>query len=298
MGDRTYYGDQTRWFLGRVISIQDPLQLGRVKVRIHGIHSPDIEDISEFDLPWAHVSIPVTEGGTSGLGTNVGIKESSQVFGIFLDGEESQIPFVLGSIPKIESGLSQANQAWASRYSDQAARYANDASLANLDGTTNVEKAFNYFLSPEGGEFSIEQACGIIGNLLVESGKGTQRDIDPMALNRAEGSFGIAQWNPAAAAGYRLAKLKEWCNLNTLNHQELSPQLQFIKYELFTYTYLGLSKLRNTDSIEDASLIFEKYYERPAPGSSNSRINYAVEVFEKMTAQDERIILNTTTTVV
>ena len=119
-----------------------------------------------------------------------------------------------------------------------------------------------------------------------------------MALNRAEGSFGIAQWNPAAAAGYRLAKLKEWCNLNTLNHQELSPQLQFIKYELFTYTYLGLSKLRNTDSIEDASLVFEKYYERPAPGSSNSRINYAVEVFEKMTAQDERIILNTTTTVV
>ena len=61
-----FYGDQTRWFVGRVISINDPLEMGRVKVRIVGIH--DNREIRDGDLPWAQVVVPVTEGGSSGLG--------------------------------------------------------------------------------------------------------------------------------------------------------------------------------------------------------------------------------------
>jgi phage baseplate assembly protein gpV len=95
-----FYGDQTRWFIGRVVSITDPLYLGRIKVRIFGVHSENTIDIPDSDLPWAQVVAPITEGGTDGLGNNLGVQVGSNVFGIFLDGTHSQLPLVVGSMPK------------------------------------------------------------------------------------------------------------------------------------------------------------------------------------------------------
>jgi hypothetical protein len=97
-----YYGDQTRWFLGNVVDIQDPQELGRIKVRIYGIHSDNQIDIPDADLPWAQVVAPITEGGCKGIGNILGIQPNAMVFGIFLDGPESQLPLILGSIPKVE----------------------------------------------------------------------------------------------------------------------------------------------------------------------------------------------------
>ena len=99
----SYYGDNTRWFVGRVVDINDPLKLDRIKVRIFGIHTEDTNMIPTADLPWSQVAIPTTEGGTSGLGFNTQIKPMAQVFGFFMDGRNSQLPLVIGSIPKIES---------------------------------------------------------------------------------------------------------------------------------------------------------------------------------------------------
>ena len=64
-----FYGDDVRWFVGTVISINDPKKLGRVRVRIHGLHPNNTEDVKESDLPWAQSLIPVTEGGSSGIGS-------------------------------------------------------------------------------------------------------------------------------------------------------------------------------------------------------------------------------------
>ena len=103
---RIYYGDKSRWFIGIVVDVNDPLRLDRVKVRIQGIHTSDTKMIPNDDLPWAQVVIPVTEGGSSGLGSNSSLKPRAQVYGIFLDGDDSQLPLVVGSIPKIESIVS------------------------------------------------------------------------------------------------------------------------------------------------------------------------------------------------
>jgi hypothetical protein len=98
-----FYGDETRWWVGVVESVNDPIKQGRVKVRIYGIHSASSEDIPVSALPWAQVVAPVTQGGTSGLnGTPIGIQPYAQVFGIFLDGKHSQLPLVLGSIPRVD----------------------------------------------------------------------------------------------------------------------------------------------------------------------------------------------------
>lgn len=99
-----FYGDNTRWFIGVVVNHTPPIGLeGRVQIRINGIHSPSTDDVPQRDLPWAQVTLPATEEGTSGLGKIPKIMTGAQVFGIFVDGVASQVPLVLGSIPKIEN---------------------------------------------------------------------------------------------------------------------------------------------------------------------------------------------------
>lgn len=93
-----FYGDQLRWFIGKVTDIQDPLQLGRARVKIDGIHN----GIANSQLPWAQTVVPITEGGTSGFGNNLGIQPGARVFGFFMDGRNSQLPVIMGSMPKFE----------------------------------------------------------------------------------------------------------------------------------------------------------------------------------------------------
>ena len=274
-----FYGDHNRWFVGLVIDVNDPLKLDRVKVRIQGIHTEDTTLIPNSDLPWAQVAIPVTEGGSSGIGANSSIKPRAQVFGFFLDGKNSQLPLVIGSIPKIESYANQSGDADNTLPSFNNKSGTGDIDL-NLDGDSNIEKAFNFFVSEEGGNYSFEQTCGIIGNFCQESGP----TLDPKAVAPNEGSTGIAQWNPAAAAGNRLGQLIEYSNTLGLNHLTLGAQLLFTKYELETFIYLGDGLLRKTSTVRDATIVFQDSYERPnkALAHTEKRVSFAKEIFNKL----------------
>lgn len=274
-----FYGDHNRWFIGLVIDVNDPLKLDRVKVRIQGIHTEDTTLIPNSDLPWAQVAIPVTEGGSSGIGANSSIKPRAQVFGFFLDGKNSQLPLVIGSIPKIESYANQSGDADDTLPSFNKKSGIGNIDL-NLDGNSNIEKAFNFFVSEEGGNYTMEQACGIIGNFCVESGP----TLNPRAVAPTEGSTGIAQWNPAAAAGNRLGQLVEYSNALGLDHLTLGAQLLFTKYELETFNYLGDGPLRKTSTTRDATIVFQDSYERPnkALAHTEKRVNFAKEIFNKL----------------
>ena len=92
-----FYGDETRWFLGEVVDVEnDPKQLGRVKVKIFGVY----DNIETDELPWAQIVVPITQGVHEGKGQYLGILEGTQVFGMFLDGKDSQLPMVIGTVPK------------------------------------------------------------------------------------------------------------------------------------------------------------------------------------------------------
>ena len=274
-----YYGDQTRWFIGTVIDINDPLQLGRIKVRIFGIHSENTEDVGDEDLPWAQTIVPITEGGSSGLGANVGIKERAQVFGFFMDGVNSQLPVVLGSLSKIEKPsidiINRESQSTAAIPKVNTNKPDKDL----LKGESNIEKCFNFFISAEGGAFTPQQAAGIIGNFMQES------SVDPKAVNTSEGSIGIAQWNPGNKVDPRFARLKQFSAAKNLSYLSLYAQLLYVKHELETLPYLGMSKLRQAKTASEAAEIFCKYYERPNAKYAhvNQRIAYAKEILEKMT---------------
>ena len=268
---RFFYGNKTRWFIGIIVDVNDPLKLDRVKVRIEGIHTPDTTQIPNDDLPWAQVVIPTTEGGSSGLGFNSSLKPRAQVYGIFLDGDDSQLPLVIGSIPKIESSVGQSS-------SNVTERFPSGLVSINLSGNSNIEKCVNFFVSPAGGNYTYKQACGIVGNFCVESGP----NVDPRAVAPVEGSTGIAQWNPAAG---RLQQLINYSNnVLKLDYFDLTAQLMYVKYELETYSYLGDGPLRKAESVKTASLVFEKAYERPNPkfAKSDKRIAYGIEIFRRM----------------
>ena len=52
-----YYGDETRWFVGKVVqSHGDPEELGRIKVRIYGVH-PDNQADAEA-VSYTHLTLP------------------------------------------------------------------------------------------------------------------------------------------------------------------------------------------------------------------------------------------------
>ena len=91
-----FYGDETRWFLGEVVDVNDPKELGRVKVKVFGVY----DNIETGDLPWAQIVVPITQGVHDGKGQYLGLLEGTQVFGMFLDGKDSQLPMVIGTVPK------------------------------------------------------------------------------------------------------------------------------------------------------------------------------------------------------
>ena len=91
---KTYYGV--------VESRDDPKQLGRLKVRIIGLHTEDKTQLPTTDLPWA--TVLSHDGAQSGLGhTPSFYVEGTWLLVGFFD-TDRQEPYVLGGLPGIPEG--------------------------------------------------------------------------------------------------------------------------------------------------------------------------------------------------
>jgi len=89
------------WWMGVVEDRQDPLKLGRCRVRIVGWHSPSKTELPTKRLPWSQQMTPINN-------TNpYAPKEGDMVVGFFIDGESAQSPVMMGVLPGIP--LSEAN---------------------------------------------------------------------------------------------------------------------------------------------------------------------------------------------
>ena len=295
-----YYGDVTRWFIGVVEQVGgDVPQLGRVRVRIHGIHGPASE-LSLADLPYASVMLPTTEGGVSGIGRSTGLVQGATVFGIFMDGTNSQLPLVLGSIPKMETP--SATQLSGMRnglpYQSSGVPYGNTNPTMNdsLVGVPpgvvynpsssqqeNIQTAWDYFMST--GNYSKEQCAGMIGNFLHESGMnpGIRSGI-AVAGGGTENSVGIAQWYYYGATGGRQTALRNFAAQRGKNWDDLFVQLAFVDYELATDPSVGGGEFKRTTTVLDATLVFMRKYENPAKTGQ-----FGPDGIEMRLGQDERI---------
>ena len=69
----------------------------RYSVRIMGYHTANADDIPDDELPWAYVMYPVTAGGGGrGSSQNANLTQGTFVFGWFMDGEDAQLPIIMG----------------------------------------------------------------------------------------------------------------------------------------------------------------------------------------------------------
>ena len=259
---KDFYGDDHRWFFGTVINAHPPAGLeGRVKVRINGVHNPSTGEIPEKDLPWAQVLIPTTEGGSSGIGRIPQIVAGTFVFGVFLDGVSSQIPLILGSLPRVELPTSNQKARRGSgedNYDYKTIRYQNVVSeTLKDDGVYDASlglrrlQSMKFFID---NGYSLIQSAAITGALIGASSLVT--------YVADKGNVGIANWEIKNNVGSRYSGLLRFAsNYTPVSDLKLySVQLQFVLFELRNRFNITNSKLLASTDIKTASDIVNSEY--------------------------------------
>jgi len=312
---KEFYGDSFRWFIGVVEErSSDQPRLGRVKVRIYGIHG-NREEIPVADLPYAQVLVPTTEPGVSGLGRNPMITEGATVFGIFLDGETSQLPLILGSIPVIEvPSIDQINMesddevlnntlkkvhgtiiggtvgAGTGGTAGMKSALANGLDGWDYDATTgnNIQLAWEWLSL--NGQFTFPVISGILGNFLVENGSGSPIDL---TTNFNGSKIGIAGWDNK---GIRAELLQSYAAERKQDPRSLYVQLEFVLWELATSPDYKSSELKTMKTPAEAALHVQRnYLNAPFSGGVSSidgqksrqqegeRVAYARMIYDQFT---------------
>ena len=139
-----------------------------------------------------------------------------------------------------------------------------------VKGDNNRKRAYTYLTQEKGLEPHV--ASAILGNFAQESGP----QLNVKAYNPDDlglPTLGLAQWR-----GDRLEKLKKIAGdrANTLE-----GQLDFMMWEFRNTEKRAFKKLQEASSLEEATLAFSKYYERPHKdyAHNDKRINYAREIY-------------------
>jgi hypothetical protein len=85
------------WWVGVIENRVDPLALGRCQVRIFGWHNENSVILPTSDLPWAQAMIPINDSKHFSAP-----RISDWVVGFFMDGEQAQIPVMMGVLPGLK----------------------------------------------------------------------------------------------------------------------------------------------------------------------------------------------------
>ena len=102
--------DGFRWWIGQVAPVDAWKEQAngsgwgnRYKVRILGYHPYNEVELSNEDLPWAGTLLPVTAGsGAANYSQNPKIKQGDVVVGFFLDGDNAQLPMIMGTFGRTD----------------------------------------------------------------------------------------------------------------------------------------------------------------------------------------------------
>lgn len=151
-----FMGYNFTWFIGEVEEREDPLKVGRVKVRCFGWHSRDKEELPTKDLPWAQTIQPVTAPAAAPSGLTVGI----WVFGFFMDGDKAQRPMIMGQIPGYrynEDGTGESELPKAARVEYDSTK----AESLKADLEENSKKTFDPQEVEDGGRTQGQQEADI-----------------------------------------------------------------------------------------------------------------------------------------
>lgn len=146
----------------------------------------------------------------------------------------------------IAAELNETNTADATRVAGTALEADR---IVSRSETGRPEEAQAFF---ESKGWTREQAAGIVGNLVVESG--LQTDI----VGDGGRAYGIAQWHPDRQAIFKQVYGKD------IRQSSFREQLEFVNWELNNSEKAAGNALRGATSAADAAAIVDSQYERSA----------------------------------
>lgn len=259
-----YYGDYVRWFIGTVVNSTPPHGLeGRVKVRIHGVHSPKVSDIPEAELPWASVVIPTTENGVSGYGKTPKLSAGALVFGVFMDGETSQLPVIIGSLAKDEYPTTvQYTNKRENDFESLVEVLASDVMERGEVRTTRRRAECMKFFIDSG--YTIDQAAGITGAIEYASGFET--------LENGIGNFNTTRKNELLSFAAQFVKAGGQADSVA---KRFLVQLRFVLYELRGPKNIANGKVLKSNRIDTekgSARVMKRYYLDDFTESGNQQV--------------------------
>lgn len=120
-------------FRGVVENNNDPLKVGRCKIRVWGIHTKnrekeDTDGIPTSELPWAEPCLPIVEGSVSGFGVWSVPVQGSHVF-LFFENGHPMHPRYFATVP----GIPEVKPNKDDGFSDPDGTYPTNARLGESD---------------------------------------------------------------------------------------------------------------------------------------------------------------------
>lgn len=168
--------DGFTWWVGEVEDKEDPQEIGRVRVRILGWYTGTqskeayLTTVPTKSLPWAQVLLPTDQAGIKNTGTTTALEVGAQVLGFFLDGEEAQLPVVIGSFRGFKSDESGSDSnvsttviADPTKAPDPLPEQSQDYSGTDVAGGTPFNKTGEQPANSDGGEATDRGILGILG---------------------------------------------------------------------------------------------------------------------------------------
>ena len=165
-----------QFFIGVVEDRNDPMKLGRCKVRVVGLHTHDKTILPTSDLPWSMLMMPITSASASGIGSSaIGPVEGTTVIVIFHDYPDCQQPIMIGAI----GGLPQAEPVLIGQFNDspifkdnitpqgRVAPTTAEAATGNQVGPiTGGQNPYLSSLVDQGAAATSSTALGVIQNVI------------------------------------------------------------------------------------------------------------------------------------
>jgi len=169
-----------KWFIGVVEDRNDPLKLGRVRIRVNTVdNTTNTQEQPTSGLPWAIPLVPIVSSSKNQVGlAPVGPEVGSTVFGFFMDGPEGQRRVYMGSlfgipgndvkrhdVPEQARGIDTLNKqlvgpepqsAFAALYPYNKVFKSESGHVIEIDDTPNKERLHTYHKSGSYREINAE----------------------------------------------------------------------------------------------------------------------------------------------